>query len=77
MWTKEDGTVKHVASIVRLLTRIHAQSRSQLQFPIFAKGLDGCSKDIILNFSDISACDDLLSTLPFKYASKLAIGGVI
>ncbi|KAG2030110.1 hypothetical protein BDR03DRAFT_987309 [Suillus americanus] len=67
LWAKEDGTVKHVARIVELMATIHLRSQSQLQFPIFAKGLDGCSKDIILNFSDISGCDALLSSLPFKY----------
>ncbi|KAG2357522.1 hypothetical protein BDR07DRAFT_1380057 [Suillus spraguei] len=42
------------------------QAQSQLRFTIFTGGLDCCSKDLVLNFSDISGCDELLSTLPFN-----------
>ncbi|KAG2355760.1 hypothetical protein BDR07DRAFT_1381281 [Suillus spraguei] len=41
-------------------------AQSQLRFTIFTGGLDCCSKDLVLNFSDISGCDELLSTLPFN-----------
>ncbi|KAG1778087.1 hypothetical protein EV702DRAFT_1196503 [Suillus placidus] len=66
LWTKEDGTIKEVSRIVGLMKDIHTESQPQLQFPIFMKELDGCSNDVVLNFSDFTGCDNLLSALPFK-----------
>jgi hypothetical protein len=67
VWTKEDGTVKAVTRIVGVMKDIHTKSQPQLQFSIFMKEMDGCSNDVILNFSDFTGSDNLLSTLPFKY----------
>ncbi|KAG1781331.1 hypothetical protein EV702DRAFT_1042447 [Suillus placidus] len=73
LWTKEDGTVKEVTRIVGIMKDIHTKSQPQLQFPIFMKELDGCSNDVILNFSDFTGCDNLLSALPFNNHTTVKI----